>query len=111
MNLRKRPQSVHISGEDLIKVDLLSKYRVRLNHDKHFFASAQSLGPSIFNQQITETKKKRKSIQIIGKFLKKCQFKRRQCKNGGTQSKRRCSVSSLEFWEEDYMTIKKKTSN
>ena len=110
--MRKRPQSVHISGEDLIKNDLLSKYRVRLNQDKNFFASAQSLGPSIFNQQI-ETKKKRKSIgniQIIGKFLKKWQFKRRQCKNVAP-SKRRCSVSSLEFWEEDYMTIKKKNSN
>ena len=107
MKMRNRPQSVHISGEDLIKNDLLSKYRVRLNQDKHFFASAQSLGPSIFNQQL-ETKKKRKSIQILGKFLKKCQFKRSK---NGTQSKRRCSVSSLEFWEEDYMTIKKKNSN
>ena len=140
MPFMRRPQSLHFTQAEVQDLEFLTKYRVKMCDEKDnfsirkqsailqpFSASMRSLNGN-FRKSATKTAengekgffkgatRKRRSIAVIGRFLKKGLLgravfgakKEKNTKKGF--GKKHCSVSSMEFWEEDYETIKRRSS-
>ena len=104
----------------------LNNFKVKNSRKNQFPNSKKSkifLNPIGESPIFGQPAKKRRSIAVIGKFLKKSlgrvtvkspkTKKVSKIRNSKMQNqilKRKCSIASMEFWEEDYETIKRKSS-
>ena len=119
----ERTESTTISKQSVI-LKPFSSSMLTLNNCKHSRKYSTPKKSKIHLKPINESPifskpvKKRRSIAVIGKFLKKSlgrvsnKNSQKTSKNSKLPSnlKRKCSIASMEFWEEDYETIKRRSS-